>query len=196
MENNEISGNKDKNQPHYQRMLDLLELVGLDASDAYKVVGRSIYTYNAPDRMFGKTIATKFKKALGFNPIYLRFGEGEPLLPNSPELVYKYKNNIPNTEKMTLYPNINFTKIEDLPEDVREKVLKEIVPVKFIQIPKLNNLSKEQIDALLRNREMIENDAIKKIKTVFDFLEIMRENEYDTNDSLNADENNSSAETC
>ena len=153
MENNENNNNKGKIQPHYQRMLDLLELVGLDASDAYRIAGRSIYTYNAPDRMFGKTIAAKFKKALGFNPIYLRFAEGEPLLPNSPELVYKYKNNIPNTEKMNLHPNINFRKIEDLPEDVREKVLKDIVPVKFIQIPKLNNLSKEQIDALLRNLE-------------------------------------------
>lgn len=93
MENNENNNNKGKIQPHYQRMLDLLELVGLDASDAYRIAGRSIYTYNAPDRMFGKTIAAKFKKALGFNPIYLRFAEGEPLLPNSPELVYKYKNN-------------------------------------------------------------------------------------------------------
>ena len=59
---------------------------------------------------------TKLKAVFGLNPYYIRDGIGEPLLPNSPELVYKYKNNIPNTVKMTLYPNINFTIIEDLPE--------------------------------------------------------------------------------
>jgi len=50
------------------------------------------------------------------------------------------------------------------------------------------------MDALLRNRETIIENEIKKIKTVFDFLEIIRDERNDTNNSLDADENNPAAE--
>lgn len=130
----------------YQNLLHCLELVGLDQADARNVCGRGIYSYNKKDSNFGSVVLDPLAAYFGFNPAYIRYGKGEPLLPNSPELVYLYmqlpdknifKNNADNIDKpisdsretqtnQLLHREINFTKINELPEDVREKIMKDI----------------------------------------------------------------------
>jgi len=103
---------------HYKRFLFALESANLELTDATKVTSRGIYSYRSPNRSFGNKVLTKLKAVFGLNPYYIRDGIGEPLLPNAPELIYRYKNNVPVNEPVNLYPNINFRNIEDLPENV------------------------------------------------------------------------------
>ena len=97
----------------YIRLQNIADLISLTIADIGKAIGTRLHSYKHGN--FGELVLSKMQDALGINKEYIMFGIGEPLLPNSPELVYKYKNNIADT-KTTLHPNINFRKIEDLPE--------------------------------------------------------------------------------
>lgn len=144
----------------YQRLMQVLESVGLKQADAFRIVGRGLYSYKSPEKSFGDLPLGLLRDVLGINPIFISEGKGEKFLPNSDRLIKEYKIS-KNVKPLAVTP------IEKLPTQLQQKAIELFEPQNFINYDIISSLSQYQILAICEKADELENDNINKIKSVF-----------------------------
>lgn len=152
----------------YQRLIQALESVGLKQADAFRIIGRGLYTYKDPEKSFGTPKLGLLRDILGINPIYISEGRGEMFLPNTEHLIDEYKIS-KNVKPLSVTP------IEKLPTQLQKKAIELFEPENFINYDVLSSLSQYQILAICERADELENDNINKVKSVFNTIRSLGE---------------------